>query len=41
MTETAKTTSLGLLALAGVEPYEPAKDEEYMNEAQREHFKKF
>lgn len=40
MTEVAKTTSLGLLALAGVEPYETKKDEEYMNEAQREHFNK-
>ncbi|QLD33481.1 RNA polymerase-binding protein DksA [Mannheimia varigena] len=40
MTQAAKTNSLGLLALAGVKPYEPAKDEEYMNEAQREHFKK-
>ncbi len=30
--------SLGLLALAGVEPYQAAPDEEYMNEAQREHF---
>ncbi|AGQ38250.1 TPA: RNA polymerase-binding protein DksA [Mannheimia haemolytica] len=39
MTQAAKT-SLGLLALAGVEPYELKKDEEYMNEAQREHFTK-
>lgn len=40
MTEAAKTTSLGLLALAGVQPYEAKKNEEYMNEAQREHFNK-
>lgn len=40
MTQVAKTTSLGLLALAGVNPYEPKKDEEYMNDAQREHFTK-
>ncbi|HDL5921729.1 TPA: RNA polymerase-binding protein DksA [Mannheimia haemolytica] len=39
MTQAAKI-SLGLLALAGVEPYELKKDEEYMNEAQREHFTK-
>ncbi len=32
--------TLGLLALAGVEPYQEKPGEEYMNEAQREHFKK-
>ncbi len=32
--------TLGLLALAGVEPYQEKPNEEYMNEAQREHFKK-
>jgi DnaK suppressor protein len=31
---------LGLLALAGVEPYQEKPGEEYMNDAQREHFKK-
>ncbi len=36
----ANTTSLGLLALAGVKPYELKKNEEYMNEAQKEHFTK-
>ncbi len=36
-TETSKK-SLGLLAAAGVEPYNAAPDEEYMNEAQRDHF---
>jgi hypothetical protein len=34
------TTSLGLLALAGVKPYELKKNEEYMNDAQKEHFTK-
>ena len=32
--------TLGLLALAGVAPYQEKSNEEYMNEAQREHFKK-
>ena len=32
--------TLGLLALAGVEPYQEKPNEEYMNEAQLEHFKK-
>jgi len=32
--------TLGLLALAGVKPYQEKPGEEYMNEAQREHFKK-
>ncbi|AUI66090.1 MULTISPECIES: RNA polymerase-binding protein DksA [Glaesserella] len=36
----AKSTSLSLLALAGVSPYQLGKDEEYMNEAQIEHFRK-
>lgn len=40
MSKVANTTSLSLLALAGVEPYEMAKDEEYMNDAQMEHFRK-
>ena len=32
--------TLGLLALAGVEPYQEKKNEEYMNADQLEHFKK-
>lgn len=32
--------SLGLLALAGLEPYQEKPGEEYMNEAQRAHFHK-
>lgn len=36
----ANNTSLGLLALAGVQPYQPSADEEYMNDAQIEHFRK-
>ncbi|MGB1263293.1 MAG: RNA polymerase-binding protein DksA [Cognaticolwellia sp.] len=32
--------ALGILALAGVAPYVEKPDEEYMNEAQLEHFKK-
>ncbi|PCI61576.1 MAG: RNA polymerase-binding protein DksA [Gammaproteobacteria bacterium] len=32
--------TLGLLALAGVQPYQEKAKEEYMNELQREHFKK-
>ena len=32
--------SLGLLALAGLTPYEPKDGEEYMNEQQMEHFRK-
>ena len=31
---------IGILALAGVEPYQEKADEEYMNEPQKEHFKK-
>lgn len=34
------TKSLGLLALAGLEPYQAKEDEEYMNGAQMEHFQK-
>lgn len=37
---TAKTNkTLGLLALAGLAPYEEKKGEEYMNDAQLEHFR--
>lgn len=32
--------SLGLLALAGLEPYQEKEGEEYMNSAQLEHFQK-
>ncbi|WP_293729987.1 RNA polymerase-binding protein DksA [uncultured Actinobacillus sp.] len=39
MTATNKS-SLSLLALAGVKPYQEKVGEEYMNEAQRLHFKK-
>lgn len=31
----------GILALAGLEPYEEKAGEEYMNEKQRAHFKRF
>ena len=34
-----ETKSLGLLALAGLQPYEPKADEEYMGDAQLEHFR--
>jgi len=34
------TKSLGLLALAGLEPYQEKENEEYMNGAQLEHFQK-
>ncbi|MDO4697069.1 MAG: RNA polymerase-binding protein DksA [Pasteurellaceae bacterium] len=40
MTQVANTTSLSLLALAGVTPYQLGKDEEYMNDEQIEHFRK-
>ncbi|QLB21259.1 RNA polymerase-binding protein DksA [Vespertiliibacter pulmonis] len=40
MTQVAKTTSLSLLALAGVTPYQLGKNEEYMDDAQIEHFRK-
>lgn len=36
----ASNTSLGLLALAGVQPYQPSADEEYMNDEQIEHFRR-
>lgn len=36
----AQPTSLSLLALAGVTPYQPTKNEEYMNDNQIEHFRK-
>ncbi len=35
-----KTKTLGILALAGVKPYQEKPNEEYMNEDQLEHFKK-
>ena len=34
-----KTSSLSILAIAGLEPYKEKPGEEYMNEAQRTHFK--
>ena len=34
-----KVKSLGLLALAGVQPYQESANEEYMNDAQTAHFK--
>ena len=34
-----ETKSLGLLALAGLQPYEPKADEEYMGDAKLEHFR--
>lgn len=40
MPETKKASSLGVLALAGVTPYQPGPDEEYMSEAQLDHFRK-
>lgn len=40
MTRVANTTSLSLLALAGVTPYQLGSDEEYMDDAQIEHFRK-
>lgn len=40
MTQMANQNSLSLLSLAGVSPYQPGKDEEYMNDAQIEHFRK-
>ncbi|MCM2678761.1 RNA polymerase-binding protein DksA [Echinimonas agarilytica] len=39
MPESKKTTSLGILALAGVEPYQAKADEEYMNTPQQNHFR--
>ena len=37
---TSKHRTLGILALAGVEPYQEEAGEEYMGEPQKEHFKK-
>jgi len=37
---TSKTKALGILALAGVEPYQEKAGEEYMDTPQLEHFKK-
>ena len=34
-----ETKSLGLLALAGLQPYQATADEEYMGEPQMEHFR--
>ncbi len=40
MPETNVKKSLGILAIAGVEPYQEKAGEEYMGEAQRAHFHK-
>jgi len=40
MSTNNNTKSLGLLALAGLEPYQEKEGEEYMNSAQLEHFQK-
>lgn len=40
MTQVANSNSLSLLAIAGVTPYQLGQDEEYMDEAQIEHFRK-
>jgi len=37
---TGKNKALGVMALAGVEPYKEKAGEEYMGEPQQEHFKK-
>jgi DnaK suppressor protein len=37
---TSKGKTLGILALAGVEPYQEKANEEYMGSPQQEHFKK-
>ena len=37
---TSKGKTLGILALAGVEPYQEKANEEYMDTPQQEHFKK-
>jgi DnaK suppressor protein len=34
-----QTKTIGLLALAGLKPYQPADGEEYMSEQQMEHFR--
>ncbi len=36
----SKTSSLSILAIAGVEPYQEKPGEEYMNEAQLAHFRR-
>ena len=38
--QTRKTSSLSILAIAGVQPYQEKPGEEYMNDAQLAHFKK-
>ncbi|MCX2959860.1 MAG: RNA polymerase-binding transcription factor, partial [Serratia symbiotica] len=35
-----KTSSLSILAIAGVEPYQEKPGEEYMNDAQLSHFRR-
>ncbi|WP_115719734.1 RNA polymerase-binding protein DksA [Gallaecimonas mangrovi] len=40
MAEVKKKSSLGVLAIAGVEPYQEKPGEEYMNEDQLAHFRK-
>ena len=40
MTQVSNSASLGLLAIAGVKPYELKKGEEHMNDAQKAHFTK-
>lgn len=39
MPTTKNNKSLGLLALAGLTPYQESADEEYMNESQLDHFR--
>lgn len=39
MPTTKENKSLGLLALAGLEPYQEGANEEYMNEKQMDHFR--
>lgn len=38
MTANTSKKTLGILAIAGVEPYQAKADEEYMGKAQRKHF---
>ncbi|AKC31908.1 RNA polymerase-binding protein DksA [Candidatus Pantoea carbekii] len=38
--QNSKTSSLSILAMAGVEPYQVKADEKYMNAAQLDHFRK-
>ncbi|WP_459782726.1 TraR/DksA C4-type zinc finger protein, partial [Photobacterium sp. R1] len=40
MPESKVKKSLGILAIAGVDPYQEKAGEEYMGEAQLEHFRK-